>query len=146
MRREDESHPGHTGMRGYDLPAVVKLLQVHGAVSLNLLLGTWESGRPPGKGECEIGFQQLDLNAFGLDEPFNLRRKERSRQDDQRFQRGIRLDPNSAWALQQSRIGLLGKERSRQGDQRLQRGNSLRPQIRSNLLQPWDHLPKPRKT
>jgi hypothetical protein len=68
MRREDESHPGHTAMRGYDLPAVVELLEVHGAVSHDLLLGTWESGRPPGKGECEIRFQQLDLNAFGLDE------------------------------------------------------------------------------
>ena len=69
MRREDESPSGHTGMRCYDLPAVVKLLQVHGAVSLDLLLGTWESRRPPGKGECEIRFQQLDLNALGLDEP-----------------------------------------------------------------------------
>src|ERR1700730_17739026 len=56
-------------MRGYDLPAVVKLLEVHGAVSHDLLLGTWESGRPPGKGECEIRFQQLDLNTFGVDEP-----------------------------------------------------------------------------
>ena len=47
-------HPGDTGMRSYDLPAVVKLLEVHGAVSRHLLLGTWESDRPPGKGECEI--------------------------------------------------------------------------------------------
>jgi hypothetical protein len=56
-------------MRGNDLPDVVELLEVHGAVSLDLLLRIWESGRPPGKGECEIRFQQLDLNAFGLDEP-----------------------------------------------------------------------------
>ena len=56
-------------MRGYDLPAVVELLEVHGAVSHDLRLGTWEGGRLPGKGECEIRFQQLDLNAFGLDEP-----------------------------------------------------------------------------
>ena len=56
-------------MRGYDLPAVVKLLQVDGAVSHDLLLGTWESGRPPAKGECEVRFEQLYLNAFGLDEP-----------------------------------------------------------------------------
>src|ERR1700722_13789176 len=72
MRREDESHPAHAGLRGYDLPAVVKLLEVHGAVSHDLLLGTWESGRRPGKSECEIRFQQLDLNAFGLDEPYRL--------------------------------------------------------------------------
>ena len=61
-------HPGDTGMRSYDLPAVVKLLEVHGAVSRHLLLGTWERDRPPGKGECEIRLQQLDLDAFGLDE------------------------------------------------------------------------------
>jgi hypothetical protein len=48
--RGAKSHPGDTGMRGYDLPAVVKLLEVHGAVSHHRLLGTWESDRPPGKG------------------------------------------------------------------------------------------------
>ena len=57
------------GLSSLHLPAVVKLLEIHGAVSLDLLLRIWENGRPPGKGECEIRFQQLDLNAFGLDEP-----------------------------------------------------------------------------
>ena len=49
-----KSHPGDTGMRGYDLPAAVKLLEVHGAVSHHLLLGTRERDRPPGKGQREI--------------------------------------------------------------------------------------------
>ena len=44
-RRGTKSHPGPPGMRGYDLPAVVKLFEVHGAVSHNLLLGTRERHR-----------------------------------------------------------------------------------------------------
>ena len=47
--RRDESHLGHTGVRGYDLPAVVKLLEIHGGVPYHLLLGTWERDRPPGE-------------------------------------------------------------------------------------------------
>jgi hypothetical protein len=43
----DWSHPVDTGMRGYDLPTAVKLLEIHGAVSDYLVLGTWERDRPP---------------------------------------------------------------------------------------------------
>ena len=39
----DESHPGDTGMRGYDLPAVVKFLEVHGAISHHR--SAWNSGK-----------------------------------------------------------------------------------------------------
>jgi hypothetical protein len=46
--RGAKSHPSGAGMRGYDLPAVIKLLQVHGPVSHHLLFGTWERDRPPG--------------------------------------------------------------------------------------------------
>src|ERR1700738_1554795 len=70
--RRDESHLGHTGVRGYDLPAVVKLLEIHGGVPHHLLLGTWERDRPPGEGEGEIRLQQLDLDAFGFDEPHRI--------------------------------------------------------------------------
>ena len=31
-RAREESHPVNTGMRGYDLPAVVKLLEIHRGV------------------------------------------------------------------------------------------------------------------
>src|SRR5271166_6735838 len=62
-------HLGRTGVRGYDLPAVVKLLEVHRSISHHLLLGTREIDRPPGKGECEIRFQQSDLDSAGFDEP-----------------------------------------------------------------------------
>src|SRR5580704_4877971 len=48
---------GGSGVRSYDLPAVVKLLKVHRGVSHHLLLGTREIDRPPGEGECEIRFQ-----------------------------------------------------------------------------------------
>jgi hypothetical protein len=44
-RRGAKSHPGHTGMRGYDFTAVAKLLEVHGAVSHHLLLGTRKRDR-----------------------------------------------------------------------------------------------------
>ena len=62
------SHPANTGMRGYDLPFVVKFLEVHGAVAHYRLLGAWESDRPPSQGKCKIGLQQPDLDAFGLNE------------------------------------------------------------------------------
>ena len=56
-------------MRGYDLPTVIKLLEVHCGVPYHLLFGVWERDRPPSQGECEIRFQHLDLDAFGFDEP-----------------------------------------------------------------------------
>jgi len=56
-------------MRGYDLPTVGELLQVHGGVSHHLLLGNWERDRPPCQGECKIRFQELNFDAFGVDEP-----------------------------------------------------------------------------
>jgi Sodium/hydrogen exchanger family len=46
----NESHHGDTGMRGYDLPAVVKFLEIHGAISHHVLLGGGKSYRPPGEG------------------------------------------------------------------------------------------------
>ena len=55
-------------MRRHNLPTVVKLLEVHGAGSHYRLLGTWERGRPPGEGEREVRLQQLDLDAFRLEE------------------------------------------------------------------------------
>jgi hypothetical protein len=48
--KEDELHHGDTGMRGYNFPAVVKFLEIHGAISHHVLLGTRESDRPPGEG------------------------------------------------------------------------------------------------
>ena len=35
-------------------------------------LGTRERERPPSEGECEIRLQQLDLDAFGFDEPHRI--------------------------------------------------------------------------
>jgi hypothetical protein len=43
----EQSHPADAGTRDHDLPAVVKLLQVHGAAALHRLLRTWERDRPP---------------------------------------------------------------------------------------------------
>jgi hypothetical protein len=42
-----ESHLRSAGVRGYDLPTFVKLLQVHRSIADNLLFGTWKSDRPP---------------------------------------------------------------------------------------------------
>src|SRR5260370_36718541 len=67
--RREESHFGGTGVRGHDLPAVVKLLEVHRGVSDHLLLGTRKIDGPPSKGECEVRLEELDLNATGFDEP-----------------------------------------------------------------------------
>src|ERR1700738_1070224 len=68
-RARDESHHVGTGVRGHDLPAVVKLLEIHRGVSHHLLLGTREIDGPPSKCECEIRLEELDLNATGFDEP-----------------------------------------------------------------------------
>ena len=46
-RAREESHPVDTGMRGYDLPTAVKLLEVHRGVSHQLLVGTREIDAPP---------------------------------------------------------------------------------------------------
>ena len=62
------SRPADTGMRGYDLPTALKLLEVHGGISDYLVLGTWESDRPPSKRECEVRLEQPDLNPLGLNE------------------------------------------------------------------------------
>jgi|SRR5580704_16614102 len=59
----------YTRMRGYDLPAVVRLLEVHRGVAHYLLLGIWKGDRPPSQSECEIRFQELNFDAFGVDEP-----------------------------------------------------------------------------
>jgi hypothetical protein len=67
-----ESHLGHIGMRGHDLPTVIKLLEVHGGVAHHRLLGSRERDRPPGEGEHEMRLQQLELDAFGLDEPHRI--------------------------------------------------------------------------
>src|SRR5271165_6153861 len=48
------SHLVGAGMRGYDLPTIVKLLEVHGGITDYLLLGTWERDRPPGESQCEV--------------------------------------------------------------------------------------------
>src|ERR1700730_9454451 len=56
-------------IRGYDLPAVVRLLEVHRGVAHYLLLGIWKRDRPPSQSECEIRFQELYFDAFGVDEP-----------------------------------------------------------------------------
>ena len=55
-------------MGGYDLPTVIKLLEVHRGVPYHLLFGVWERNPPPSEGESEIRFQHLDLDAFGFDE------------------------------------------------------------------------------
>src|ERR1700686_4697474 len=68
-RKARDSHFGGTGVRGHDLPAVVKPLEVHRGVSHHLLLGTRKIDRPPSKGECEVRLEELDLNATGFDEP-----------------------------------------------------------------------------
>jgi hypothetical protein len=59
----------YTRTRGYDLPAVVRLLEVHRGVAHYLLLGIWKRDRPPSQSECEIRFQELNFDAFGVDEP-----------------------------------------------------------------------------
>src|SRR5271165_7493706 len=54
VARGGESHLGCTGMRGHDLPTVIKLLEVHGGVPDHLLLGTRKSDRPPGESQREV--------------------------------------------------------------------------------------------
>ena len=54
VARGGESHLGCTGMKGHDLPTVIKLLEVHGGVPDHLLLGTWERDRPPGESQREV--------------------------------------------------------------------------------------------
>ena len=71
-RKARESHHVGTGVRGHDLPAVVKLLEVHRGVSDHLLLGTRKIDRPPSKGECEVRLEELDLDATGFDEPHRM--------------------------------------------------------------------------
>src|ERR1700730_16172200 len=68
-KQSSQLNLGRTGMRDHDLPTVIKLLEVHGGVPYHRLLGTRERDRPPSEGECEIRLQQLDLDAFGLDQP-----------------------------------------------------------------------------
>ena len=53
-KAREESHLVGTGVRGHDLPAVGKLLEVHRGVSRHLLVGTRESDCPPSKGECKV--------------------------------------------------------------------------------------------
>jgi hypothetical protein len=48
------SHLVGTGMRGYNLPVVVKFLEVHRGVPHHLLVGIREIDGPASKGECEI--------------------------------------------------------------------------------------------
>ena len=48
------SHLVGTGVRGHDLPAVVKLLEVHRGVPRHLLVGTREIDGPPSKREREV--------------------------------------------------------------------------------------------
>jgi hypothetical protein len=67
--RTEESHHVGTGVRGHDLPAVCKLLEVHRGVPHHLLVGTREIDGPPSKGEGEVRLEELDLNATGFDEP-----------------------------------------------------------------------------
>ena len=45
--RREESHLVGTGVRGHDLPAVVKLMEVHRGVPNHLLVGTREIDGPP---------------------------------------------------------------------------------------------------
>ena len=49
-----KSHLAGTGVRGYNLPAVVKLLEVHRGVPHHLLVRTREIYGPPSKRECEV--------------------------------------------------------------------------------------------
>jgi hypothetical protein len=66
-RRGAKSHPGHTGMRGYDFPAVVKLLEVHGAVSHHLLLGTRERDRSYAVVSVQEHFELFECGCFSTD-------------------------------------------------------------------------------
>ena len=71
-KRGASSHLGRTRMRGYDLPTVIKLLEIHRGVPHHRMLRTRERDRPPGEGQCEIRLQQLDLDAFGFDKPHRI--------------------------------------------------------------------------
>src|SRR5271165_7658116 len=62
------SHVGRAGVRCYDLPTIVKLLEIHGGVPHHLLVGIRKRDRPPSESKCEIRFEQLDLDACGIDE------------------------------------------------------------------------------
>ena len=59
-------------MRGHNLPAMIKPLEIHRGVPHYLLLGTWEGDRSPRKGQRKIRLQQLDLDAGGLNKPDGL--------------------------------------------------------------------------
>jgi hypothetical protein len=69
---KSESDPAGAGMGSYDLPTVVKLLEVHSGIAHYLYLGSRERRRPPSEGECKIRLEKLDLDACGLDEPHRV--------------------------------------------------------------------------
>jgi hypothetical protein len=57
-----KSHLVGTGMRGYNLPATVKLVEVHRCSPHHLLAGTREIDGPTTKRECEVRLEQLCSN------------------------------------------------------------------------------------
>ena len=52
-KRGAASHLGRTRMRGYDLPTVIKLLEIHRGVPHHRMLRTRERDRPPGEGQSD---------------------------------------------------------------------------------------------
>src|SRR5271165_5953356 len=56
LGRFRRSHVGRAGVRCYDLPTIVKLFEIR------------KRDRPPSESKCEIRFEQLDLDACGIDE------------------------------------------------------------------------------
>ena len=53
---ESTSHLGRTRMRGYNLPTVIKLLEIHRGVPDHRMLRTWERDRPPGGHSSDRAF------------------------------------------------------------------------------------------
>jgi len=59
-------------MRGYDLPTVGELLQVHGGIAHHLLFGAGERNCPPGQGKSQVRSEKFDLDTGRIDEPHRV--------------------------------------------------------------------------
>jgi hypothetical protein len=65
-------HLGDTGMRGIRSSSRRQFLEIHGAISTTFCLELGKVTDHQVRANCEIRLQQLDLDAFGFDEPHHI--------------------------------------------------------------------------
>jgi hypothetical protein len=66
-------HLGDTGMRDYDLPAVVKFLEIHGAISTTFCLELGKETDHQVRANARSGFNSLTWMRLGSMNPIILR-------------------------------------------------------------------------